>query len=166
MNSDPPHDVTVVRATAVHRPALARLMQLYLHDLSEFDGDDVRADGTFSYPYLERYWREASRHPFRILCGDRWAGFALVRDVDAGVREMAEFFVLRKFRRCGVGAAAARLLFREFSGRWRVAQEADNHAAQAFWRRVIGEVTDGSFVETWSDTQPTGPMQTFELPAP
>ena len=158
-----PGVVTVTRAAAAHKPALAHLMQLYLHDLSEFDDDDVRADGTFSNAYLDLYWQEPGRHPFRILCDGAWAGFALVRDLPEGVHEMAEFFILRKFRRAGVGATAATHLFRHFGGGWHVAQEADNHPAQAFWRRVIGDVTGGRFEDTWSDARPSGPMQIFEL---
>ena len=46
-------------------------------------------------------------------------------------------FVLRKYRRAGIGTIAARALFARFPGRWQVRQLAMNAAATAFWRRAI-----------------------------
>src|SRR5437016_6997803 len=63
-----------------------------------------------------RFWTRRGRHHFVILVGTKAAGFALVRDrahfAGAGVREVSEFFVLRKYRRGGVGSYAAHTLFR------------------------------------------------------
>ena len=83
--------------------------------------------------------------------GGRLAGFALVKDradfAGAGVREINEFFVLRKYRRRGVGTRAAEALFALFAGRWEVAELVWNVAAQRFWRRVIVRCAAGEIVE-------------------
>lgn len=97
------------------------------------------------------------------LCG-RMAGFVLVRNLEEStpVHSIAEFFILRKYRRRGVGKAAAHQIFGMFPGQWRVAQTEDNHPAQAFWRKVISEYTQGNFKEIWSnDDEWKGPIQIF-----
>lgn len=50
---------------------------------------------------------------------------------------VAEFFVVRKHRRRGVGGAAARRIFAERPGVWEVAVARRNLGALAFWRSVI-----------------------------
>jgi predicted acetyltransferase len=50
---------------------------------------------------------------------------------------MSEFFVMRKYRRGGVGREAARLVFALFPGAWQVRQLHGNDAATAFWRAVV-----------------------------
>ncbi len=130
---------------------LRHLIELYGYDFSEFTKWDVDEHGLFGYKYLDQYWTEADRHPFLIRASGRLAGFVLVRTGDSSsqepVRSMAEFFVLRKFRRQGVGREVARRIFDMFPGRWSVPQVEDNYPAQVFWRKVISEYTSGEFEE-------------------
>lgn len=155
-------NVQIVEAAIEDKPVLRRLLELYLYDFSQFDGCDVDEHGTFGYPYLDHYWTEAGRHPFLIRVDGKWAGFALVRQIDDEPprTEMAEFFIMRRYRGQGVGRQVATDLFDRFPGRWRVGQETGNMPAQAFWRDVIGRYTNGRFeeiqVQDWD-----GPMQTF-----
>ena len=51
---------------------------------------------------------------------------------------MAEFFIVRKHRRSGVGRAAAQTIFSRYAGLWEVAVARRNVPAQAFWRGAIG----------------------------
>jgi predicted acetyltransferase len=75
---------------------------------------------------------------------------------------MAEFFVLRRYRRQGVGERAARAAFGRFPGPWEVRERAGNDAAIAFWRRVIHRHTAGRFQEvTWAGDLWQGPVQSF-----
>jgi predicted acetyltransferase len=77
---------------------------------------------------------------------------------------MAEFFILRRYRRQGVGARAARAVFDRFPGAWQVRQRPENAAAIAFWRRVIDRHTAGRFREVlWNDERWQGPVQFFTL---
>jgi predicted acetyltransferase len=50
---------------------------------------------------------------------------------------MAEFFILRKYRRHGLGRQAAGQLFDMFPGLWTVRQQRTSPAACDFWRRAI-----------------------------
>lgn len=126
-------------------------MELCRHDFSDFDGSDVSAHGLFGYRYIDNYWTEEGRHPLFIKVDDKLAGFALVREIaeDEGPEgySMAEYFVLRKYRRQGVGTAAACAVFDMFDGRWSVGQEEANKAAQAFWNRVIDDYTGGNYTK-------------------
>jgi predicted acetyltransferase len=126
---------------------IERLLELYCYDFSEFNGSDVDADGAYRYPYSGLYWSEPERVPFLMRAGGRWAGFALVRGGE--VHDMAEFFVMRKYRRTGLGRAAAEQIFARFPGPWTVRQQISNPAATTFWRAAIPY----RFTETSTETE-------------
>ncbi len=128
-------EVEIAAATIQHRTLIGQLLELYAHDFSEFTAADVDDDGHFGYREIEVYWTDADRHPFLIRVDDHIAGFVLVRS--GSPHDMAEFFVLRKYRRFGVGAKAARAVLTMFPGDWQVRQLAENAAAIAFWRAAI-----------------------------
>lgn len=81
----------------------------------------------------------------------------MVRDLlevgeDPHPHSIAEFFILRRYRRSGVGAEAARQIFNALPpGKWVVAQTLTNTPAQRFWRAVIGAYTEGRFSERQDD---------------
>jgi nucleoside triphosphatase len=157
--------VEVIAAEPSDQQVLANLLQLYLYDLSEFDAAQPGLDGRYGYSYLESYWTEPGRHPFLVRVKGQTAGFVLVCTVSAGadpLHSVAEFFVLRSYRRRGVGRAVAQRIFERFPGRWQVKQHAANLPAQAFWRRVIGQYTQGRFKEGWqAEEAPIGPILRF-----
>ena len=142
-------------------------MQLYSYDWSELGPLDVGDDGRFADYALDGYWLEDWRHPFLLRVDGKLAGFALILGRSrltgmAGVFDMAEFFVMRRYRRKGVGLAAATGAFDRFQGPWEIRQRPENVAATAFWRRVIGEYTGGKYEEVyWKDPAWTGPVQRF-----
>ena len=151
------------------RDIVANLMQFYLYDVSEFDdeGADVDERGRVpDYADLDAYFHRADWHAFLFRVAGTLAGFALVRRLDRPGSEptwgMAEFFVLRRYRRYGLGRQAAVALFDRFPGRWEVGEIHANTGAIAFWRRVIAEYTAGRYSEVGTD-DPTweGPVQIF-----
>jgi predicted acetyltransferase len=160
--------VEVVDAEPKEKRVLERLLQLYSYDFSEFTNDDVDAAGLFEEEQLDRWWSEAGRHPFLVRVDGQLAGLALVREQsaftgDTDVTDMVEFFIMRKYRRQGAGAAAATRLFDLFPGRWEVRQIAANTPAQAFWRKVIGDYTGGRYEERFVESEQWhGPYQSFD----
>ncbi|MBW2281398.1 MAG: GNAT family N-acetyltransferase [Deltaproteobacteria bacterium] len=140
-------EVQLVPATIEHQAVLENLLELYLHDFSEFIDLSVGEDGRFGYEYLEEYWKPGNgRRAFLIRSDGRLAGFALLQrgsevSPDPEVLDVAEFFVLRGFRRAGIGLAAAHLLFRAYEGRWEVRVLESNAGAQRFWPRVVEAFT-------------------------
>lgn len=151
--------VNLVRVTADNFDVLHRLMQLYLYDFSVYfceDDEDgyVGEDGLFDPGMdLMRYVEQPMYTGWLARVEGRWAGFSLIsaradkaRTPREG-RNVDEFFVLRCFRRQGIGVAMARQTFDTFRGFWQVMQIAENHAAIAFWRKVIGDYTGGHYRE-------------------
>ena len=63
------------------------------------------------------------------------------------MHDLAEFFVVRRYRRQGVGTRAAAAIFGLRRGRWEVRERTGNAAARAFWRKAIGAYTNGEFDE-------------------
>ena len=135
------------------RAVVQNLFALYAHDMSEFAGVDVGADGKFAMPAsLASYWEGpdlSERYPFLVRADGEIAGFALVRRITAEpvTYDMGEFFILRKYRRSGLGRHVACALFDRFPGNWEVREMPANTVAQMFWRRIIGRYTLDAFTD-------------------
>ena len=134
-----PHmHLQITPATIEDKPTLANLLELYIYEFSELDGADVGENGRYGYPPLNRYWIESSRLAFLVRAEGKLAGFALLRQgtyfpeqsAEPGML-VAEFFVLRKYRRQGIGRQVTRALFDRYPGRWEVAELPQNAAGQA-----------------------------------
>ncbi|MHB9025174.1 MAG: GNAT family N-acetyltransferase [Armatimonadota bacterium] len=157
-------DITIQHVSVEDKPILRNLMELYLCELSSYEERDVNEDGSFGYKYLDNYWTETNRHAFLIRVAGKLAGFVLVRQIDAHTHELAEFFVLPRYRRQQVGRTVACRIFGMFPGRWRVMQLVANEPAQQFWRAVIGEYTGGQFSEVPAGGEWEHPGQIFVTP--
>ena len=141
------NNIEVIPAAETQKSVLRQLMELYCYDFSEFTGEDVDEHGFYGYSYLDYYWTEEDRHPFLIKVDGNIAGFAMVkRTHDGKAHTIAEFFVMRKYRRMNVGGVAAKYLFGLFKGDWEVRVMHVNKPAIPFWRRAINEYTDGDFI--------------------
>jgi predicted acetyltransferase len=152
---------------------LANLLELYLHDMSAIFPIEPAADGRFGYEGLSRYWSEPDRRfPFFIVTGGRIVGFALATrgspaSNDPTDFDVAEFFVLRRHRRSGVGRDAAFALWRRLPGRWIVRVSVANREGLPFWRRIVDQFTGGTFEEHGRPGTPSeGRVLTFVSPEP
>jgi predicted acetyltransferase len=138
--------IDLVPATLAQQPIVANLLQLYIHDFSEFLPLEIGPDGTFGYPDLPLYWQTPGRHPFLIQVDGIWAGFVLVKtsldlSTNQPISDIAEFFILRAYRRLGIGTQVAHAVWRRFPGPWTVRVTQSNHAALPFWERAISAFT-------------------------
>jgi len=153
-------EVVVEPAMPPDAAVLSNLLELYSHDLSEVFNLELGANGRFGYEKLPLYWSESERRfPFLIRAGTRLAGFALVTrgspaSDDPNDFDIAEFFVLRRHRRSGVGRRAAFLLWNRFVAHWIVRVSEGNQNGLRFWASVIAEYTRGTAVEV---TRPGSP---------
>lgn len=164
-------DVVLIPATEGDAPMLARLLQLYAYDFSEFMQLDVGDDGCFTGGTpLASCWSEPWRHAYAIRADTQLAGFCILdeRSRLTGATttcDVAEFFVMRRYRRHGVGLRAAHLAFDRFRRPWEVRQTHTNIAAIEFWRHAIGRYTSGAFTETViDDARWHGPVQSWRCP--
>jgi predicted acetyltransferase len=158
-------EISIERVPADQAQVLRNLMELYQHDHAEFEDAELDDNGLYGYKFMDHYWTEPGRHPFLIGAEGRIAGFALVRDstnTGDGRNHLAEFFIVRKYRRRGIGRTAAHRIFDMFPGAWSVGQVERNLPAKAFWRSIISDYTDGRFEETTDPNWGKGPVRVFE----
>jgi predicted acetyltransferase len=144
-------EIDLQPASINDKPVLRNLLELYQYDFSEYENSDVDEHGLYGYRYLDHYWTDPNRYAYLVRVDHALAGFALLRVIHdnpgSPTHSVAEFFVMRKYRRRGVGREVACRLFDLFPGRWRVEEEKDNLPAQAFWHKVIDEYMRGNFEE-------------------
>ena len=161
-------DLRIIEAKKSQKEILRQLLELYQYDLSIVTDDDVDQSGLYGYSYLDCYWTEERRYPHLFLFQEFLAGFALVNKVNwlpenDGAHSMAEFFVLKKYRRHGLGTVAAQYVINRFPGSWEIRVHSENQAARQFWRQVISDLTFGQFVERIPDPQLwCGPVFSFK----
>jgi len=117
-------------------PILANLLELYVHDFSEFLDVEIGEDGRFGYPVLSLYWSEPDRHPFFVKLDGKYAGLVLVKR-EGAVWDMAEFFILRGCRRRGIGTQVAHEVWKRFPGLWEVRVMEANVSARRFWAGAV-----------------------------
>jgi predicted acetyltransferase len=132
------------------RELLANLLEKYDYEFSQWDLRDVNALGLYGYKYLDCYWLEEHRWAYFILADGKLAGFVMVNDfAEAPDREtdfsVAEFFVMHKYRRAGVGRFAAKAVFGLHRGRWQLKYHPRNTGSAIFWPGVVGEYTNGRY---------------------
>lgn len=129
---------------------LRNLLEKYDYEFSQWDKRDVSKLGLYGYDYLDYYWTEAKRWAYFIVVDDKLAGFAMVNDLpEVDDREtdfqLAEFRVMYKYRRSGVGRQAFVKLMDVHKGRWQLKLHPANIASVHFWGKVISEYTNGQF---------------------
>ncbi|MNL51879.1 hypothetical protein D3C87_1750150 [compost metagenome] len=123
-----------------------------MYDFTEFTDVDINLDGLYTIlPDFDSYWLEQKdNQPYIIRVNNALAGFALIKEVTNERRiynYLAHFFILRKFRRQGIGKEVARNLFSSFKGEWELYQLVRNEPAQKFWTKIINEYTEGEYEE-------------------
>ncbi|MBS2546770.1 hypothetical protein KGQ19_07805 [Catenulispora sp. NL8] len=103
-------DVDLLAVGAEDKPVIANLLQLYLHDSSEFEPGALSAHGVFDYAWLDSYCRVGQRLP------------GSSRFARAGVRDVARDVVRDAVRDVSVGGRdplAGGVCWRlEFAGGW------------------------------------------------
>lgn len=143
---------------------LENLLELYNYDFTEFVPEDVDENGRYRYAPIKYYWKEPGRHAYFIKVDSHIAGFVMLRtleyDSPTPIFSMAEFFIMKIYRKKGIGKQVASQIFSKFQGEWEVSELEENIPAQNFWRKVIKDFTNGNFQEIrkadWK-----GPVQRF-----
>ncbi|WP_079413464.1 GNAT family N-acetyltransferase [Paenibacillus ferrarius] len=159
------------------KSVLYNLIQLYRYDSSEFDGHVLNHHGMYLYKYFDHQWTDEYRRPFIVRVDGEISGFVLISlDVPKEYMKLSgaektnivsDFFIMRKYRRKGVGRYVAYSLFEQFSGTWEIRQTAGNKPAYEFWKQIITQYKADDFYqekilqnEKWN-----GPVFVFESAA-
>lgn len=129
---------------------LRNLFEHYIHDMAEWFEIDTRADGSYSYD-TSSVWKN-NCEAYLAKVENSIVGFAVigaaVEWLDAvAAHDVHEFFVIRRYRRSGIGTAMANRLWDAHSGEWLVRALEANAAAARFWRRSIASYSEGAYEE-------------------
>ncbi|WP_166848430.1 GNAT family N-acetyltransferase [Isoptericola sp. BMS4] len=143
--TEPAVPLDVRPATAADVDVLDRLWALFQHDMSAVTGALPDARGRFRDERLRAARSDPGWEAWLARLGGRPAGLAVVRGLDAPVRVLSGFFVVRAARRGGVGRRFARSVLTSRRGDWEVAFQHANGAAAAFWPRVAADVAPGAW---------------------
>ncbi len=137
-------NIDIIPALPEQESVLSNLLELYVHDFSAFLDIQLDTNGRFGYQHLPLYWKESSRYPFLIKVNGHLAGFVFLHQGsqisgDESVWDVAEFFIVRGYRRRGIGMKVAHKVWNQFPGKWEVRVIDRNPAAKAFWSRAISD---------------------------
>lgn len=150
------HVISLTEAGPTDMTTMENLMTLYLYDFSEYTGDDPDELGRFAEEHLPLCWTEHGRTvegrvPYLVRVDGKLAGFVLVKKPHSQAfhtdHDIGEFFIMRKWRRLGIGSAVAHAVFARYPGVWEVRVMRESAPALAFWRRTINEYAGGRYQE-------------------
>ena len=147
-------EIEIIEAQKKDVPVVNNLFRLYYYDLSTVTGWNCPESGLFegyAFGNLFQFCNDDDKYAFVVRVDRHLAGFVLIDNVGVNTLvdyNVAEFFILQKYRRIGAGTYVALNIFDKFRGNWEVMQAPDHKAAQAFWRKVIAEYTSGDYEES------------------
>jgi predicted acetyltransferase len=149
--------IEIVKATQNNNIVIARLLELYVYDFTEYMDFDVDEEGLFHYPF-EEYLSLPDHFIYLILVNGHYAGLVLMKlatnEQGKSYYTIAEFFILKKYRKLGIGKKVASKILMDYPGHWMIYQSKNNIPAQIFWRKIIAECTNGQYKEYQKDDKP------------
>jgi ribosomal-protein-alanine N-acetyltransferase len=135
-------------------PVIQNLGRFYAYDMSEYlgyeAGWEMPEDGLYECIDLKKYWELEDSYPFLVRYENELAGFVIIdkKGSDPSVNfNVAQFFVLRKFKRKGIGRYVAEKCFDKFRGTWEVMVMPGNDGAYRFWQATIKKYCGNNFTE-------------------
>jgi predicted acetyltransferase len=139
--------IELKRVESTDRIKLDNLMQFYIYDFSEFLPIDLDEQASFKNEILDGYFVDPDKDAFLVLVDGLPAGFALVSaeivlQQNRGGRGIKEFFIVKRYRRHGVGKTVATAIFSMYPGKWEVRVVRTNLPARVFWEKVISEYSE------------------------
>lgn len=142
-------NILIRQALAEDFPPLEQLLELYQYDLSDIWLQDMDEKARYGFD-LTRHRRAERSRAYIARSGSQYIGFALTAPAIVTRTDgtwMEQFFIHKRFRRSGAGRALARFVLFDNPGPWELGQIPGNSVASTFWRRVVGEMTNGHFTE-------------------
>ncbi|UQY32690.1 GNAT family N-acetyltransferase [Pseudomonas fulva] len=136
--------IELIPASVEQLPLISNLYQFYAYESSGWEQEDVEVDGRFyvHQPHLQRYWQDEGWSANLILVDGFIAGFLLLEACEGAAvadMEFADLFLLRKYRRLGIGRALLQQTVSD-GRRWLVCCYEQDKLASAFCRQVLGEL--------------------------
>jgi predicted acetyltransferase len=143
-------NITVESISRDEKEILRNLTELYEYEFSKEQDSDVNDFGLYGYKEIDHYWTDENKYPYFIKVNDKLAGFVLIDDyryiktIDAQYC-IAEFFVMNKYKKLGVGKYAIKIVLDKYKGKWQLGYQSKNEGGKRFWNKVINEYTNGNY---------------------
>lgn len=158
-------DVELVKVGREGLAVISKMSRLFRYDLSEFKGMPCDENGMYA-PILDiDNFLQDGNYAFTIRYKEELAGFALINGSE---QEQSSFvfsylFVLRKFRRTGLGKSATIEILDKYRGDWKIDYNAPNTTAEKFWDNLIREYTDGEYSTDEENHEKWGPLKVIRF---
>jgi len=145
--------IDILLAPFEKKHVIRHLLELYDHDMSEWEQTDVNEEGLFGYEYLDNYWTEEGRYPYLMTADGYYCGFALVRTApeQGEYNSIAEFFIMRKYRNNGLARRLLEFVHECHPWIWRQSTHINNLVSQAMCRKVFNTLAVDGVKETITD---------------
>lgn len=136
--------IELIPASEEQLPLIRNLYQFYAYESSDWEQEDVETDGRFYVhePHLQRYWQDEGWSAGLILVDGFISGFLLLEaceDRALADMEFADLFLLRKYRRQGIGRALLQQMVSD-GRRWLLCCYAQDELASTFCRQMLSEL--------------------------
>ena len=146
--------IKLISATLNDYPAIQNMGRFYVYDMSEHmgkeEGWEIPETGLYECIDFKKYWEDKECFPFLVRYENEIAGFVIVDKKGSSPEiefNMAQFFILRKFKNKGIGRFVATQCFDKFRGIWEVMVIPGNEGAYRFWRSTIKNYSGNDFIE-------------------
>lgn len=138
----------IIPATMNDYPTLQNMSQFYVYECSKECDFTLSKNGLYE-PTDYKFFIESSDHEANIIkVRNEIAGFVLIEKTLANnATRIAQFFILSKFQRQGIGRKVVHQLLKNTPGKWSLAVLTENTRALSFWRKVISDFTRDTFKE-------------------
>lgn len=152
------NDIKLIPATLKEHPVIQNMGRFYVYGMSEYLGKqagwEIPEDGLYECIDFKKYWEDKNSFPFLVRYKSEIAGFVIVDKKGSNAEvdfNMAQFFILRKFKSKSIGKYVAQECFKKFPGVWEVMVIPGNEGAYRFWRATIKDYTHNNFTEYTRD---------------
>lgn len=146
--------VSLVSASLEQYPIIQNMAPFYVYDMSEYfaneEGWGISDQGSYICMDFKKYWLTDEAFPYLIYYKNELAGFVIIDKKGSNKTtdyNMAQFFILRKFKHKGLGRFVAYQCFDKYKGNWEVMVLPGNEGAYRFWRSIICGYTANNFTE-------------------
>lgn len=136
-------ELLIEKVGSERKEVLKNLITLFLHDLSEFNSkiDLNPENGLFEFDVLDWFFEKEGLTPFFLVFDKKPVGFILLQSGPFSNSDRADYivnsiFILKNYRRKGIGVLACNKLFEMFPGRYAIGQMLNNTPAIKFWKNI------------------------------
>lgn len=164
----------LISATAADYPMIQNMARFMTYEMSRYCGigsEDwwMPSNGLYECYDFKKFFDNPDHKVFVVKIGKELAGFAIITQCTGSVDWLVEeFYIVAKYQGGGVAKAVASQIWNSHLGNWELSVIPENTPALHFWRKAVGEITQGEYKEEvrpvdYDDYQPTRHFLSFSI---